>query len=179
MSGSGENGAAPASSPGFEGPEKGLEIDFAPDWGPARGLREITRAQWDGILTEAACTILATLSNDRLDSYVLSESSLFVYPLKMLLKTCGTTTLLKAIGPLLAATEVRGGNTRGPSHFVIYALQLHLTRPRPPAPPRSVPQALGMKVEWVAYTRKNFNFPEVQKFPHRDPQEEVRRGTRS
>lgn len=30
-----------------------------------------------------------------------------------------------------------------------------------------------MKVEWVAYTRKNFNFPEVQKFPHRDPQEEV------
>ncbi len=31
-----------------------------------------------------------------------------------------------------------------------------------------------MKVEWVAYTRKNFNFPEVQKFPHRDPQEEVR-----
>jgi len=32
-----------------------------------------------------------------------------------------------------------------------------------------------MKVEWVAYTRKNFNFPEVQKFPHRDPQEEVSR----
>jgi S-adenosylmethionine decarboxylase len=92
--------------PGFEGPEKVLEIDFAPGHGPARGLREITRAQWDVILTEARCTILNSLSNDKLDSYVLSESSLFVYPLKMMLKTCGTTTLLRAVGPLLEVTEV-------------------------------------------------------------------------
>ncbi len=98
---------APAPGPGFEGPEKVLEIDFAPGHGSARGLRDIPRGSWDGILTEAACTILDTLSNDKFDSYVLSESSLFVYPLKMILKTCGTTTLLKAIGPLLEITEVR------------------------------------------------------------------------
>jgi Adenosylmethionine decarboxylase len=29
-----------------------------------------------------------------------------------------------------------------------------------------------MEVEWVAYTRKDFQFPLVQKFPHRDPNEE-------
>ncbi len=101
-----ENTTSSALSPGFEGPEKVLEIDFAPGLGPARGLREITRPQWDKILTEARCTILNSLSNEKLDSYVLSESSLFVYPLKMMLKTCGTTTLLRAIGPLLEITEV-------------------------------------------------------------------------
>jgi hypothetical protein len=68
----------PEPSPGFEGPEKVLEIDFVPTEGPARGLREITRAQWDAVLTDARCTILNSMSNERLDSYVLSESSLFV-----------------------------------------------------------------------------------------------------
>ncbi len=92
--------------PGFEGPEKVLEIDFTPGQGPARGLREITRAQWDAILTDARCTILSTMSNDKIDSYVLSESSLFVYPLKMMLKTCGTTTLLMCLPRLLEATKV-------------------------------------------------------------------------
>lgn len=35
-----------------------------------------------------------------------------------------------------------------------------------------------MTVEWVAYTRKDFQFPLVQKFPHRDPHEEVSFGRR-
>jgi S-adenosylmethionine decarboxylase len=30
-----------------------------------------------------------------------------------------------------------------------------------------------MRVEWIAYTRKDFTFPLAQKFPHRDPMEEV------
>lgn len=30
-----------------------------------------------------------------------------------------------------------------------------------------------MAVEWLAYTRKDFLFPSVQKFPHRDPNEET------
>lgn len=99
--------AADPTNPGFEGVEKVLEIDFTPDCGPARGLREITRAQWDEVLQDARCTILDTLSNDRVDSYVLSESSLFVYPLKLIMKTCGTTTLLMSLPRLLSITKVR------------------------------------------------------------------------
>ena len=135
--GSGE--LPPPPSPGFEGVEKVLEIDFAPGRGPARGLREVARDSWDIACAAAHCTILATMSNDSLDSYVLSESSLFVYPLKLIFKTCGTTTLLRALGPLLETTR-----------------------------------AMGMEIEWMAYSRKNFIFPDSQRFPHRDPEEETR-----
>ena len=130
--------AATEVSPGFEGVEKVLEIDFAPGLGPATGLHGITRPEWDLVLQDAKCTILDTLANSLVVSYVLSESSLFVYPLKMVIKTCGTTTLLAALPRLLGIT-----------------------------------QRLGMKVEWLAYTRKDFKFPQAQKFPHRGPQEEI------
>lgn len=123
---------------GFEGVEKNLELDFVPSEGTSRGLRGIVREQWDEILAAARCSILSTMSNDHCDSYVLSESSLFVYRDKVVLKTCGTTTLLVCLEPLLKATK-----------------------------------ALGLVVEWVAYTRKDFTFPTAQKFPHRDPAEEA------
>lgn len=104
------NDPPPPHSPiGFEGFEKRLEITFSPPplfADPSGlGLRRLTRAQLDSILEPARCTIVSQLSSADLDSYVLSESSLFVYPLKIILKTCGTTRLLSSIKPILQLAE--------------------------------------------------------------------------
>ncbi|RHY43156.1 hypothetical protein DYB34_011844 [Aphanomyces astaci] len=114
----------------FEGPEKNLEIDFT-DAGHPDGLRALSRTQLDALCDAAKCTILSKVSNASLDAYVLSESSLFVYPRKLLMKTCGTTTLLKTL-PLVME-------------------YLH---------------ELGMSIDKVRYSRKNFLQPEEQHFPH-------------
>ncbi|KAI4381076.1 hypothetical protein MLD38_007190 [Melastoma candidum] len=99
-----------SSSPiGFEGFEKRLEIAFAPAplfTDPSGlGLRRLTRPQIDSILEPACCTIVSQLSNSEFDSYVLSESSLFIYPLRIILKTCGTTKLLSSIPQILGLAE--------------------------------------------------------------------------
>lgn len=94
---------------GFEGFEKRLEINFSdpPIFADPRGkgLRCLNRSQLDLILEPACCTIVAQLSNAEFDSYVLSESSLFVYPLKIILKTCGTTKLLLSIPRILKLAQ--------------------------------------------------------------------------
>lgn len=97
--------ALPASAIGFEGYEKRLEISFfeAGRFSDPhrRGLRALSKVQLDEILEPAQCTIVSALANDDVDSYVLSESSFFVYPYKIILKTCGTTKLLHSIPPIL------------------------------------------------------------------------------
>ncbi|KAL9259293.1 S-adenosylmethionine decarboxylase proenzyme-like protein [Drosera capensis] len=93
------------SAIGFEGYEKRLEISFFEPMiindSEGKGLRALSRAQLDEILGPAECTIVDSLSNEDVDSYVLSESSLFVYAYKLIIKTCGTTKLLMAIPPIL------------------------------------------------------------------------------
>ncbi|PIN12799.1 S-adenosylmethionine decarboxylase [Handroanthus impetiginosus] len=104
--------ALPASAIGFEGYEKRLEISFFEpgifaDPGGC-GLRSLSKAQLDEILDPAQCTIVSSLMNTEVDSYVLSESSLFVYPYKIILKTCGTTKLLLSIPPILKLADTLG-----------------------------------------------------------------------
>ncbi|XP_075515509.1 S-adenosylmethionine decarboxylase proenzyme-like [Primulina tabacum] len=102
----------PISPMGFEGYEKRLEIYFSEpgifaDPG-GRGLRTLSKFQLNEILDPAQCTIVSSLKNDEVDSYVLSESSLFVYPYKIILKTCGTTKLLLSIPPILKLSGMLG-----------------------------------------------------------------------
>ncbi|KAH6828849.1 S-adenosylmethionine decarboxylase [Perilla frutescens var. hirtella] len=100
---------AAASAIGFEGFEKRLEITFSepPIFADPNGLglRALSRPDIDSLLEPACCTIVSHLSNTELDSYVLSESSLFVYPFKIIMKTCGTTKLLHSIPQILKLAE--------------------------------------------------------------------------
>jgi len=130
----------------FEGPEKTLEVCFRRKDGLAEvnepgkraGLRTLTRSELDVVCNKARCTILSQISNQNLDAYVLSESSLFVYNYMIIIKTCGTTTLLRCL-----------------------ALIIELGRRR------------GLDLDWVGYSRKNFNFPDDQQFPHGSFMQEI------
>lgn len=85
----------------FEGAEKKIEIDFKRDPSNPDGLRTIPQKYWEDVLDVIKCQIISSTKNKFFDSYVLSESSLFVYPYKVLLKTCGTTILLRCLEPII------------------------------------------------------------------------------
>ncbi|CAL0334637.1 unnamed protein product [Lupinus luteus] len=87
---------------GFEGFEKRLELHFFGD-DPTilkLGLRKLDFDFIQQTLEAVQCTVVSAVGNSYFDAYVLSESSLFVYPTKIIIKTCGTTQLLKSISPL-------------------------------------------------------------------------------
>lgn len=96
------------SSDAFEGPEKLLELWFYPTsdipessrW-PKGGLRSIPLNEVEKLLDVVNCQILSKISTKEMDAYLLSESSLFVYANKMILKTCGTTTTLSCFDKLI------------------------------------------------------------------------------
>merc|ERR1719352_613260 len=91
----------------FEGPEKKLEVYFSRGE-DSPGLRRFQHSTWSDMLADAACTILHQESNQDFDAYLLSESSMFVYPDRLILKTCGTTTLLLALPKLFALADEVG-----------------------------------------------------------------------
>ncbi len=78
--------AQPFPAPVFEGSEKRIEIDFAHAHdavAAANGLRAVTRGSLDAMLDTAACCIVSARHGTEFDAYVLSESSLFIYPRKV------------------------------------------------------------------------------------------------
>lgn len=100
----------PSHDRAFEGPEKRLEIIMRET--PAThedGLRALDDSVWEGVVSSLHAQIVSRIRNDLIQSYVLTESSLFVMRNRILLITCGTTTLLNSV-PLImeAISSVRG-----------------------------------------------------------------------
>jgi S-adenosylmethionine decarboxylase len=82
----------------FEGPEKKLELLLTAG---SPSLRELGRKFWERVVEQSRATILSSISNDRLDAYLLSESSLFVTDRWTVMITCGRTTLVAAAAAIL------------------------------------------------------------------------------
>ncbi|TPX59892.1 adenosylmethionine decarboxylase [Powellomyces hirtus] len=87
-------------------PEHDYPVDVFQDeegqWQYRRsGLRLVSRAVWEDMLAIVKCQVLNVIQNECEDAYLLSESSMFVYPHRLILKTCGTTTLLHAVPRIL------------------------------------------------------------------------------
>lgn len=101
------------------------------------------------------CQVLSIVESEDVDAYLLSESSMFVFPHKLILKTCGTTTLLCGLPRILEIATLFGGYPR-------------LTAPSA----RGV--VLAAAPYRVFYSRKNFLFPDRQRGPHRSWRDEVK-----
>jgi len=95
----------------FEGVEKLLEIWFTKSDGNDKqcDLRKIPRQQLESLLKIVHCEVISFSSNDNVDAYVLSESSMFVARHRFILKTCGTTTPLQCLAPLMLLVEKYAG----------------------------------------------------------------------
>lgn len=101
------------------------------------------------------CKVLSVLESEHVDAYLLSESSMFVFPHKLVLKTCGTTTLLCGLSRML---EIAALSAKFP-HVA--------ARPTQGVPAAATPHR-------VFYSRKNYLNPDQQRGPHRSWRDEVR-----
>ncbi|XP_023299951.2 S-adenosylmethionine decarboxylase proenzyme [Lucilia cuprina] len=93
----------------FEGVEKLVEVWFKqPPMDDEADLRRITKEVWDEELKAVKCEIISFTKNSEVDAYVLSESSMFVSKRRWILKTCGTTTPLNCLKPLMKMAAEMG-----------------------------------------------------------------------
>lgn len=81
-------------TPPFEGPEKKLEIIL---FSPQPGLRSNRDGRWNRVVDASRASIISQIQTDELTGYLLSESSLFVWDDRILMITCGRTTLVRAL----------------------------------------------------------------------------------
>ena len=77
----------------FEGVEKKLEIQLKPSCGSLLSLPE---SFWYEIVKDAKAEILSKSTHSQCIAYLLSESSLFIFPSRLVMITCGQTTLVEA-----------------------------------------------------------------------------------
>jgi len=143
------------------GPEKLLEVWFSaspailPASAALHGLKVVPADTWKEMLDLVNCKVLSVVESEHVDAYLLSESSMFIFPHKIILKTCGTTTLLSGLPRILEIAALSAG----------------------------FPHAVGNLAAGVAtaatpyrvfYSRKNFLFPDRQRGPHRSWRDEVK-----
>jgi S-adenosylmethionine decarboxylase len=114
----------------FEGTEKLLEIWFSKSNGKysdKNDLRKIPRADLEKVLDLVNCKILSSTHNKDIDAYVLSESSCFITKKRFLLKTCGTTTLLYAVKPIIQLAQIYCGfDTIEVFNLLLYAKSMFI-----------------------------------------------------
>ena len=91
-----------ATANNFEGPEKKLEVIL---FSPQFGIRNNDDGRWDNIVQASQADIISKKSTEHLDAYILSESSLFVWNDRILIITCGKTTLIAAIPKILEVVD--------------------------------------------------------------------------
>lgn len=166
----------------FEGPEKLLELWFAPSvealpecqramaerhvtLGGRLGLRRVPKSTWEGMLELVKCKTLSIETNAEVDAFLLSESSMFVYPHKVILKTCGTTTLLLGLERLLRIAKATLFDEESLS---LQSSSVSSTMLAAALAGEADGKMLGSYVQRVFYSRKSFMFPEKQQGPHRD-----------
>lgn len=82
----------------FEGPEKKLEIILSQ---PDPGLRSNADGRWGSVVHACGAEIVSAKSTPEMDAYLLSESSLFVWADRILMITCGKTTLVQAVPKII------------------------------------------------------------------------------
>ncbi|CAD0112152.1 unnamed protein product [Aureobasidium uvarum] len=103
------------STNAFEGPEKLLEVWFSPsasslpEGAKPYGLKAVSSDTWKEMLDLVNCKVLSVIGHGHMDAYLLSESSMFVFPHKLVLKTCGTTTLLYGLPRMLEIAALEAG----------------------------------------------------------------------
>jgi len=146
----------------FEGPEKTVTLCFRSSKMAFQSLRMVPQESWSAVLEHAKCMILSAISSGavelspnseregkrlltgRLTGYLLSESSLFVSDDTVTLKTCGTTTPLLALEPILDLVAP-GWRGKAPEKYLQY----------------------------VTFTRLGYRFPDKQIDPHTSWDREV------
>ncbi|CAI6295817.1 unnamed protein product [Periconia digitata] len=148
------------STNAFEGPEKLLEVWFSssandlPGRAGPLGLKAVSADVWKEMLDLVNCKVLSVIESEHVDAYLLSESSMFVFPHKVVLKTCGTTTLLWGISRLLEIAALDAGFP-------------HVEQSASSGAAAATPYR-------VFYSRKNYLYPDQQRGPHRSWRDEVR-----
>ena len=82
----------------FEGSEKKLEVIFSQK---TPSLRALPEKFWEKVVKACGAEIISLTRFSKVDSYILSESSLFVWDHRLIMITCGKTILPKSLLKIL------------------------------------------------------------------------------